>query len=63
VLAPLDQHGEVSHARLRRERSVDGAVVTRLVKRLEADGAVARRLDPDDNRFRLAPLRQAVASA
>jgi DNA-binding MarR family transcriptional regulator len=38
---------------------IDGATVTRLVKRLESDGLVARRLDPADNRFTLASLTPA----
>jgi DNA-binding MarR family transcriptional regulator len=39
--------------------AVDGATVTRLVKRLESEGTVVRRLDPDDNRFTLASLTAA----
>ncbi|MGZ4217826.1 MAG: MarR family transcriptional regulator [Solirubrobacteraceae bacterium] len=45
------EHGEVSHATLQRRLGVDGATVTRLVKKLESQDAVNRRLDPTDNRF------------
>lgn len=47
------------HAELQRRLGVDGASVTRLVKRLESQGTVARRLDPDGNRFTLASLTAA----
>jgi DNA-binding MarR family transcriptional regulator len=59
LLAVLHDEHEVSHATLQQRLGVDGAAVTRLVKRLEADGAVARRLDPDDNRYTLASLTPA----
>jgi DNA-binding MarR family transcriptional regulator len=56
LLAVLQAEHEVSHAALQQRLGVDGAAVTRLVKRLEADGAVTRRLDPADNRYTLASL-------
>jgi DNA-binding MarR family transcriptional regulator len=59
LLAVLREDHEVSHATLQRRLGVDGATVTRLVKRLEADGAVTRRLDPADNRYTLASLTEA----
>jgi DNA-binding MarR family transcriptional regulator len=59
LLAVLQDEGEVSHAVLQQRLGVDGASVTRLVKRLEADGSVARRLDPADNRYTLASLTEA----
>ena len=46
LLPLLLEHGEVSHAELSRQLCVDGATVTRLVKQLEAEAAVNRRLDP-----------------
>lgn len=52
----LYQDGEVSHATLQRQLDVDGATVTRLVKQIEAEGSIARRLDPADNRFTLVSL-------
>ena len=59
LLAALAEEREVSHAALAKRLGVDGAAVTRLVKSLESQGAVSRRLDPDDNRFTLASLTEA----
>lgn len=59
LLAILHTEHEVTHATLQQRLGVDGAAVTRLVKRLEAEGTVARRLDPDDNRYTLASLTPA----
>ena len=47
---------ELSQADLQRRLGVDGAVVTRLVKQMEAEGLVARRPNPSDNRFTLVTL-------
>jgi DNA-binding MarR family transcriptional regulator len=60
LLMILHEQGEVSHAALNRQLGIDGATVTRLVKQLESDGLVARRLDPADNRFTLASLTPAA---
>jgi MarR family transcriptional regulator for hemolysin len=57
LLADAEGH-EVRHAALAEGLGVDGAAVTRLVKSLESQGAVRRRLDPDDNRFTLASLTE-----
>jgi DNA-binding MarR family transcriptional regulator len=59
LLAILSDEHEVSHAALAKRLGSDGAAVTRLVKSLESQGAVSRRLDPDDNRFTLASLTEA----
>jgi MarR family transcriptional regulator for hemolysin len=59
LLAVLAEEREISHAALVKRLGVDGAAVTRLVKSLESQGAVARRLDPRDNRFTLASLTAA----
>ena len=59
LLVLLKDEGELRHAVLQQRLGVDGATVTRLVKRLEADGAVARRLDPADNRYTFASLTEA----
>jgi DNA-binding MarR family transcriptional regulator len=59
LLMLLDEHGELRHAALQERMAVDGATITRLVKRLEAEDAVRRRLDPDDNRYTLASLTAA----
>jgi DNA-binding MarR family transcriptional regulator len=56
ILTLLSEQGEVSHAALARHLDVDGAAITRHVKGLEVEGAVSRRLDPDDNRYTLASL-------
>lgn len=58
LLLLLLELGEVSHAELSRRLCVDGATVTRLVKHLEADAALNRRLDPTDNRFTLVSLTE-----
>ncbi|HEY1510658.1 MAG TPA: MarR family transcriptional regulator [Solirubrobacteraceae bacterium] len=58
LLPLLLEHGEVSHDALKRRLCVDGATVTRLVKQLESEAAVSRRLDPTDNRFTLVSLTE-----
>jgi DNA-binding MarR family transcriptional regulator len=52
----LERHGEMSHAMLQQQLSLDGATITRLVKQFEAEGAVRRRLDPQNNRYTLVSL-------
>jgi len=59
ILVRLHRNGETSHSELRRALGVDGATITRLVKELERDGLVVRRLDPTDNRYTLAALTSA----
>jgi DNA-binding MarR family transcriptional regulator len=49
---------ELSQAELQKRLGVDGAVITRLVKQLEAKGLVVRRPDPTDNRFTLVALTE-----
>ena len=49
---------ELSQAELQKRLGVDGAVVTRLVKQLEAKGLITRRPDPLDNRFTLVTLTE-----
>ena len=49
---------ELSQAELQKRLGVDGAVITRLVKQLEARGLVVRRPDPADNRFTLVALTE-----
>ncbi|MDR3573546.1 MAG: MarR family transcriptional regulator [Anaerolineaceae bacterium] len=49
---------ELSQAELQKKLGVDGAVVTRMVKQLEAEGLVVRRPDPADNRFTLVALTE-----
>jgi MarR family transcriptional regulator, transcriptional regulator for hemolysin len=59
ILIRLRREGETSHSDLRQALGIDGASVTRLVKELEAEGLVGRRLDPADNRYTLAALTPA----
>lgn len=56
ILVRLHRDGETSHSALRQALGVDGASITRLVKELERDGLVGRRVDPADNRYTLAAL-------
>ena len=56
LLVLLERHGEMSHATLQQQLSLDGATVTRLVKQFEAEGTVRRRLDPQNNRYTLVSL-------
>ena len=59
-------HGEASHAFLQERLVIDGATLTREIKQFEAEGIVARRLDPKDNRYTLVsltPAGQQVANA
>jgi len=49
---------ELSQAELQKRLGVDGAVVTRLVKQLEAKKLITRRPDPTDNRFTLVTLTE-----
>jgi MarR family transcriptional regulator for hemolysin len=59
ILVRLRRGGETSHSDLRQALGVDGATITRLVKELERDGLIARRIDPADNRYTLAALTAA----
>lgn len=59
LLTVLARVGELSHATLQQELSLDGATVTRLVKEFEANGWVSRRMDPKNNRFTLVALTDA----
>jgi DNA-binding MarR family transcriptional regulator len=56
LLMLLERHGEISHADLQQHLLLDGATITRLVKQFEAEGAVRRRLDPQNNRYTLVSL-------
>jgi DNA-binding MarR family transcriptional regulator len=63
VLHELMHADEISQAELARRLDMEGALLTRFVKQMEADGLVTRRVDPTDNRFtlvRLAPAGQAA---
>ncbi len=59
TLGLLFRYGEMSQSELQRHLDVDGASVTRQVKQMEAEGLLARRPDPADNRFTLVALTPA----
>ncbi len=63
ALGMLYRLGELSQNELQRRLDVDGAAVTRQVKQLEAEGLIARRADPLDNRFTLVTLTDAGREA
>ncbi len=54
----LENGNELSQAEIQRHLGVDGALITRLVKQMEADGYLTRRPDPADNRFTLVRLTE-----
>lgn len=56
ILVRLRRDGETSLSNLRQVLGIDGASLTRLVKQLETQGLLGRRLDPTDNRYTLAAL-------
>lgn len=56
LLTLLSQKGELSHAALQQQLSLDGAMITRLVKQFEAEGVLSRRLNPQNNRYTLVSL-------
>jgi DNA-binding MarR family transcriptional regulator len=63
VLHEVWHAGEISQVELARRLDMEGALLTRFVKQMEAVGLVTRRTDPADNRFtlvRLAPAGQAA---
>jgi DNA-binding MarR family transcriptional regulator len=50
---------EISQAEIQRKLGVGGAVVTRIIKQMEAEGLIVRRPDPSDNRYMLVRLTEA----
>lgn len=56
LLGLLRRRGELSQAEVLQELLIDGGAVTRLVKAMEAEGMLTRRVAPDDNRFTLVAL-------
>jgi DNA-binding MarR family transcriptional regulator len=47
---------EISQAEIQRQLGVNGAVVTRIIKQMEAEGLITRRANPVDNRYMLVRL-------
>ena len=56
ILHELFHNEELSQAELQERLDVEGAVITRIIKQLEAANLVTRRADPRDNRFTLVAL-------
>jgi DNA-binding MarR family transcriptional regulator len=56
ILHELMHAGEISQTEIGRRLEMEGALVTRIVKRMEAVGLITRRVDPGDNRFMLVTL-------
>ena len=56
LLRELGQAGEISQAELVQLLDMEGTLVTRFVKDMEAAGLLTRRRDPRDNRFTLVTL-------
>jgi len=54
----LHTEGEISQTQIQKGLGVDRAMITRLVKQMEAGGLVVRRIDPLDNRFTLVRLSE-----
>ena len=63
VLHQLMHAGEISQAELQQRLGMEGSLLTRFVKQMEADGLVTRRADPKDNRFTLVNLAPAGQEA
>lgn len=56
MLHDLMHHPEISQRDLQRSLGVEGALITRYAKQMEAAGLIARRVDPQDNRLTLVSL-------
>jgi DNA-binding MarR family transcriptional regulator len=63
VLHQLMHAGEISQAELQQRLGMEGSLLTRFVKQMEADGLITRRTDPKDNRFTLVNLAPAGQAA
>jgi DNA-binding MarR family transcriptional regulator len=59
VVLLLQTEGEISQTEIQKKLGVDRSMITRLVKQMEADGLVVRRINPADNRFTLVRLSEA----
>lgn len=56
IFQQLNTGKETSQADLQHGLGVNGAVITRLVKQMEAEGLLTRRSNPADNRYTLVQL-------
>ncbi|MBE3560627.1 MAG: MarR family transcriptional regulator [Ktedonobacteraceae bacterium] len=59
VLHELWHTGEISQTELASRLSMEGPLLTRFAKQMEAAGLITRRVDPHDNRFTLVSLASA----
>ena len=59
LLHALYRDGEITQTELQRHVGVEGPVITRIVKQMETDGFVTRRVAPQDNRCTLVALAPA----
>jgi DNA-binding MarR family transcriptional regulator len=59
VLHELMHAGEISQKELGQRLGMEGALLTRFAKHLEAAGLITRRVDPKDNRLTLVRLAPA----
>ena len=56
VLHEVWHAGEISQAELQQRLGIEGSLITRFVKQMEAARLIKRRPDPKDNRFTLVSL-------
>lgn len=56
ILHELMHAGETRQSELQRRLGMEGALLTRFAKEMEAAGLIARRVDPGDNRYTLVSL-------
>jgi DNA-binding MarR family transcriptional regulator len=59
LLHAVQRAGEMTQTDLQRHVGVEGPVITRIVKQMEADGLITRRVAPQDNRCTLVTLAPA----
>lgn len=59
LLHAVQQAGEITQTDLQRHVGVEGPVITRIVKQMEAEGLITRRVAPQDNRCTLVALAPA----
>lgn len=59
ILHELMHAGELSQSELAQRLEMEGALITRFAKQMEAAGLISRRVDPKDNRFTLVTLAPA----
>ena len=63
VLHQLLHGGELSQTELQQRLGMEGSLLTRFVKQMEADGFITRRVNPADNRVTLVNLAPAGLDA